>query len=263
MDVRFNYSRRINRPVYTDLNSFLYFGDPYTYFQGNPFLKPQYSNSYELTFTYKGNYNLNLNYLATKGVISSVLMAYPNLPGATIGYRTNLGRQSLYTANVSGVTKISNWWSITNSLQLIVNRFKGNYSGNMVDNKKISVSFNNNQEFSFSSRFKGQLSFVYNSPTVYSIYTFKSLYLLGAGMRISFLKDKLNVKLGIDDIFRSYQQTYSTANADFNMKEVYTTDSRRISVALSYQLSKGKSQVSKKSTGSQEESQRARSKNAN
>jgi len=50
-----NYSRRIDRPSYDDLNSFVQILNAYTYQQGNPNLKPQYTNSYELAYTYKKN----------------------------------------------------------------------------------------------------------------------------------------------------------------------------------------------------------------
>ncbi|HEX2532781.1 MAG TPA: outer membrane beta-barrel protein, partial [Chitinophagaceae bacterium] len=39
-----SFGRRIDRPAYQDLNPFLFFLDNYTYEQGNPFLKPQFTN---------------------------------------------------------------------------------------------------------------------------------------------------------------------------------------------------------------------------
>ena len=48
-----DFGRRIQRPDYGDLNPFKYFLDPYTYQEGNPELKPQFSNNIELTHTYR------------------------------------------------------------------------------------------------------------------------------------------------------------------------------------------------------------------
>ncbi|MES2276428.1 MAG: TonB-dependent receptor [Bacteroidota bacterium] len=48
-----NYGRRIDRPYYQDLNPFQSPLDKFTYYVGNPFLKPSYSNNIDLSYTYK------------------------------------------------------------------------------------------------------------------------------------------------------------------------------------------------------------------
>jgi len=62
-EVNLSYSRRIDRPDYSDLNPFVYYLDQYTYAEGNPFLKPQYTNNFELDYTYNKSYNLSLSYI--------------------------------------------------------------------------------------------------------------------------------------------------------------------------------------------------------
>ncbi|MFB0906939.1 MAG: TonB-dependent receptor, partial [Spirosomataceae bacterium] len=56
--VRYSYSRRIDRPNYSQLNPFLFFLDPFTFEEGNPFLQPQFTDNLELTYTYKGSISL-------------------------------------------------------------------------------------------------------------------------------------------------------------------------------------------------------------
>jgi hypothetical protein len=48
-----NYGRRIDRPYYQDLNPFQSPLDKFTYYVGNPFLKPSYSNNIDLSYSYK------------------------------------------------------------------------------------------------------------------------------------------------------------------------------------------------------------------
>jgi hypothetical protein len=52
-DLGINYGRRIRRPNYESLNPFIEFLDRYTFEQGNPNLKPQFSHNVELSHTYK------------------------------------------------------------------------------------------------------------------------------------------------------------------------------------------------------------------
>lgn len=57
-----SYSRRVQRPSAFELNPFLQFIDPFNYFQGNPFLKPQVTDSFEAAFQHRDGGTL---YLAT------------------------------------------------------------------------------------------------------------------------------------------------------------------------------------------------------
>jgi outer membrane receptor protein involved in Fe transport len=62
-EIQLNYSRRIRRPDFWQLNPFIDINDPLNIQQGNPQLKPEYSNSYE--FNYSKNFKNNSNFLAS------------------------------------------------------------------------------------------------------------------------------------------------------------------------------------------------------
>src|SRR5690606_4673516 len=68
-----SYSRRINRPNYGNLNPFLFYVDPYSYQQGNPFLNPSYTNSYELSYTLLKKYTLTAGYQKTKDMVGEMM----------------------------------------------------------------------------------------------------------------------------------------------------------------------------------------------
>ena len=55
-----SYSRRIDRPNYQNLNPFRFYLDPYTYQEGNPYLRPQFTNSFQLTHVYKSKFSTTL-----------------------------------------------------------------------------------------------------------------------------------------------------------------------------------------------------------
>lgn len=71
-DLSFSYSRRINRPDYKSLNPFLYFVDLYTFVQGNPFLNPEYSHNFDLSYQYKKKFNASFSYSRTNNLIMDV-----------------------------------------------------------------------------------------------------------------------------------------------------------------------------------------------
>ena len=67
------FSRRIDRPTYKYLNPFEIKLDELTYFKGNAFLLPQYTNTIELTHTFMGKYNTTLSYSHVKDFSSQII----------------------------------------------------------------------------------------------------------------------------------------------------------------------------------------------
>lgn len=63
VELQLNYSRRIRRPNFWQLNPFIDINDPLNIQQGNPQLKPEYSNSFE--FNYSKSFKNNSNFLAS------------------------------------------------------------------------------------------------------------------------------------------------------------------------------------------------------
>ena len=68
-NITVNYSRRLNRPNYGNLNPFRSYRDPYTWTVGNPYLRPQYTNLFNLTNTFKKLYIVQLFYQHTYDVM--------------------------------------------------------------------------------------------------------------------------------------------------------------------------------------------------
>lgn len=57
-----NYSKRINRPGFSQLNPFRWYSNPYTYSSGNPLLQPSFSNNLELAYVYNSNLSFTVYY---------------------------------------------------------------------------------------------------------------------------------------------------------------------------------------------------------
>ena len=60
-----SYSYRIRRPSYNSLNSFVYYYDPYTFEEGNPNLKPAFTNSFQFGLTYDDQPFFSIGYRDT------------------------------------------------------------------------------------------------------------------------------------------------------------------------------------------------------
>jgi len=106
--ITLDYGRRIDRPAYQDLNPFLSPIDKFTYYTGNPFLKPTYSNNIELNYTW-GNFTLGLDYSKTRDeeneTIEIVDGIYYSRPG-------NLGSVVNKGITLDGGYDITKWFNL-------------------------------------------------------------------------------------------------------------------------------------------------------
>ncbi|HEY8927787.1 MAG TPA: outer membrane beta-barrel family protein [Mucilaginibacter sp.] len=88
--ISLNYGRRIDRPYFQDLNPFLSPIDKFTYYTGNPFLKPSYSNNVALSYTW-GHITAEFEYEKddddineTIEIVNGIYYSRPNNIGSTV-----------------------------------------------------------------------------------------------------------------------------------------------------------------------------------
>lgn len=68
-----SYSYRIQRPSYNSLNSFATFLDPFSAGEGNPNLKPSFTNNFQFNLTYEGQPFFTIGYSKTDDVIFDLI----------------------------------------------------------------------------------------------------------------------------------------------------------------------------------------------
>jgi ferric enterobactin receptor len=81
--LKLNYSKRINRPDYGELNPYINSSDPKNVSTGNPELKPELRNRYELAYNNDlgktGSFMANLFYWISKNDIQPFIVYYPSI----------------------------------------------------------------------------------------------------------------------------------------------------------------------------------------
>lgn len=95
----FNYGRRISRPYFQDLNPFISPLDKFTYYVGNPFLKPAFTNRLELAYTFRNRLTFTASYSDTRDDTNETIEIengiYYSRPG-------NIGRSTVMGISADG-----------------------------------------------------------------------------------------------------------------------------------------------------------------
>src|SRR6266487_4785118 len=128
-----NYGRRVRRPDYQSLNPFINFIDRYTYQQGNPNLKPQFSHNIELSHTYKGMLTTPLTQTRTTDIIQMVI-EQSEAKNETFVKQANIAKQRQFGIAINASHPITKWWKSN----IYVNAFNNKFEG-IVNNTFVTI----------------------------------------------------------------------------------------------------------------------------
>jgi hypothetical protein len=262
-EVGLSYSKRVDRPSYEDLNPFVFFLDEYTYNKGNSFLNPQYTNSFEVSYSFKKSYQASLNYRITNDAITEVLLP-DTVKKALFQTYQNLAKQKQYSLNITAPVKFSKWWTSNNNINVFYLGFKTpNLMGVPFESGKVAAQLYSNHSFNINKTIIAEVTGNYQTPLEYgTLNILKSQYSVDLGVSKSFADKKANIKLSASDIFNTRSQHISSLIPGVNYRINQKHESQVFRLTLTYRLGNNEITPSRKrSSGAEEESSRIKSGN--
>jgi iron complex outermembrane recepter protein len=197
------FSRRIDRPSYQDLNPFENKIDELSYQKGNAFLRPQYTNSVEVTHTFLSRYNTTIGYSHIKDYRAQIIDTTEK--NRSFITPRNLAEQKIYNINISAPFQIRKWWNLFATF----NGYRSEYKADFGKGKVINVNVNayslfGQQTFSFKDGLTLEMSGYYNSPNIWGG-TFRNRAMGGMdiGLQKTLFKGKGNVKFSYTDVLET------------------------------------------------------------
>lgn len=254
----YSYSRRIDRPTYQSLNPFIYFLDQYTFLKGNPFLQPQYSNSFSVNYGYKQRYFLTLSYSRTSSFMAEIL-EQDDEQLLTFQTMANLDQFDNYSLNLHVPVTVTDWWSARFNISAYYNGFQSVYLGQTFDNGQFSYNIHMNQNFNLPAGFKAELSGYYQSGMVYSFFHIKDRYQIDMGITKTFLDDRATLKLSVTDVFNIRDHNVDIVQGNINVRVNNKWETQRAFLSLTYRF--GNEEVKparRRSTATEEEQGRVK-----
>jgi iron complex outermembrane recepter protein len=257
-----NYGRRINRPDYGDLNPFIHFLDRYTFEQGNPNLKPQFSHNIELSHTYKGFLTTTLNYSTTDDIIQQVIEQNENT-NETFIKKANIASRKQIGLSVSAYKEITKWWSGS----IYFNAYNNHFSG-IVNNEYISIGlagflFQAQQQFKWGKGWGAEVSGFYRTKGLEGVIFIRPVAQVNAGFSKQVMNNKGSIRFNVRDIFAMgvFKGYSKYSNVDAQFRDV--NDSRAASVSFTWRFNKGKLKAgsSRKTNGASDEQNRVKAGN--
>ena len=162
-----SYSKRLRRPRFWDLNPFWGLSDGRFNWEGNPFLEPELTDSYELGFLKEfnsGNIYIGTYYRHTEDEIERIFDVNDN--GYSVFKPVNLGFTNAYGIELNGSIEFSKKFRTTGSFNFFNSETDGNYKNQNFYSKSYSwrTRLSNNIKM-FDNKLEGQVTFDYRGPS--------------------------------------------------------------------------------------------------
>jgi len=256
-------SRRIDRPSYQDQNPFIYVLDAFNSEQGNPYLIPQFTNSVELSYTYKYATSFKIQLAKTEGYIE--LLTY-QVGNKTILIPQNVGSRKVINFSFSTPFAPKKWWDIYMSASPFYQQYTTRLSS-FNTNEQIqqqSWGFNGylSNTFSFKNNWKLDVSGWFNYQNTTTIYQSKPLGSVNVGLSKNLFKNQSTLKMTINDLFNTQRWEQTALTSSINMQTYRKWESSNISISLSFRFGNNKIKSAReRETGAKDEIGRIKSNN--
>lgn len=263
-ELQLNYSRRVRRPWFRDLLPNLEY-TAQSANRGNPALRPEFTNSFELSylkdFNRKHNVLVSLYFRNTERAITdyytdTIITINGVSQKVVLSYPVNADTRNAYGAEFTVRNQVLKGWDITTNLNLAQTKINASNLQNNLSNQGFIWfgKVNSNTKLPWNSTL--QVTGNYESKQILPQGERAAQYSADIAIRKEFLKKKnLVVSLALNDIFNTDRNlTYTTT--EFSEQERYRKRAtRELRVNVSYRFGKMDTQLFKRKSGKKEEQQ--------
>lgn len=244
-DASLSYAMKITRPTFQDLNPAIEYIDSLTYFQGNPTLVPEIRHALTFKLTLLKMASLGFSYTRKNNLLAWFIEQDPVSPAISKVTQKNIDKSDVFSIDAL-LPYRNNWLSCYLSTGLIYT-ISNDIASGVLNLKQPMWYAYSGFEFNLPYSFKLNTNIRYFTKGVENIFYFDPVFRMDAGIRKSFLKDKLTASIMWNDIFHTdNMNTYTTINNRY-IGYNYYFDRSSLSFSLTYRFSSQKSKYRSRS----------------
>ncbi|MBR9977087.1 MAG: TonB-dependent receptor family protein, partial [Bacteroidetes bacterium] len=233
-----SYTRRIDRPRGWYLEPFETWSDAFTVRRGNPALKPEYIDSWELAYqTHIGATlaSAEIYHRNTHNKVEFVRSVYrDNISLRTVenvGQEFSTGVELMFNANLKDT------WDLYLLGNLYDYRVEGELHGRSFAEQSFTWNVRFNNTFTLFRGTLLQINASYNSPSVSAQGRREGYVVTNVALRQEFFNRRLSAILDIADVLRTAERESTLSGPDFTSWNYYFADGPVVTLTLRYNLS--------------------------
>ncbi|GAA4468403.1 outer membrane beta-barrel family protein [Nibrella saemangeumensis] len=228
------YRRSITRPVYDYLNPFPRYVDQYLYEAGNPALRPQFTENYEVNISVEDRPLFALGRNHTRDIFTNVVYQDPN--NRSLAFRTydNLGtNRETYFRLLAGIPPIKRYFFVFGA-QFNYNDYSGLYEGRPLNFQRGSWSFFTYHQLKIDRRSTFTLNGFIRTNGQLQFYELSNFGALNMSLNRRFIEDKLMVTLTANDLFFTNYYQFTIQQGSLSASGLRRSDTRRLGLTVRY-----------------------------
>ncbi len=231
----FSYAKKIQRPSYSSLNPQIHYINEYSTAIGNPYLKPSYTDAYELNYDHN-NWNISLFHDYITGTSSELIRIIDD--EYTQWQMKNGDKIATFGVSIGYRPKITKWYSINLSSDVYYKDIQAYFEDfDPIDNSKWLYQFKIGNQLNLNP-FKIDFSINYFNANIMN-YTEMDGY-LNSSLNISYKVHQFSFYTKINDLFNTFNMDFITQNQSIDMRINRNVDGRNIAFGLTYNFKKGR-----------------------
>lgn len=245
-----SYSRRVNRPMYHMLNPFVDVSQPGTRHYGNPYLLPEYIDSYELghlKYWGKTSVNSSLFYKQINNAIQRTVfvdsLGIQNMTPKNIAQGISYGAEFIFSYEIGKLCKLNGTLSYFRTIM------KGNEDGEELTNSNYSWTGKLNATISPIKTLDIQITGNYRAPMVVLQGTMDAMYYADIAVKKDIFKSKASISARLSDIFNTQQFNMHQTGSNFDIQMQRKRESRIFYLGFTYKINGGDKVKDKKKAG--------------
>ena len=226
--------RRISRPGYGDLNSFVFTFDRYSSNKGNPEIVPAYSNNLDLSFNIQDKITAGITYCTTRNDIAQ----YYQLTGYTLAFvPVNIAKVTAYGAYFNLSLPVTKWWSTNLYSDFTHNQYAGQvWNIGYLNNTVNTITVSGSQQFKLQHGWSMEVNGSYHNKLTYGQGIYLPMWLLNASVQKTVLKNKGAITLIARDIFNSRTLRRKIEYQYASLASSNHSDNQTIGLTLTYKF---------------------------
>jgi ferric enterobactin receptor len=245
--IKLSYTYRIERPDYGDLNPFYNISDPHNISTGNPLLKPEIGNNFELGYSksFKNGANIYFaGYLRRNTDDMQQLTTYYDLltvngtgySAVSLTQRLNLGTQTSIGASLFASVPITEKLNLRTNIQA---GNRNNVSPGLASVSAFAYRANLNASYEFGGNLLAEAFGNYNSSQKNLRSTRPSVFNYSLALRKQFLNKNASIGItAVNPFNKDITQKQTSFGPNFNQTNLRLVPVQSFGLTLSYKFGK-------------------------
>lgn len=228
------YRRTINRPGYQSLNPYIRYVDEFLYETGNPALKPQFTDNFEINISFDDTPLFAIGRSYTTDIFTNVV--YRDEENSNVAIRTfdNLGKNTeTYFRAMAGIPPGKKYFFAIGT-QYSFLEYDGLYEGDEFSFTRGSWRFFTFHSLNLDKETKLTLSGFMMQNGLYNFYELDTFGQINLGINRTFFKKKLSISLNARDILGTMKTNFELNQSGLTTTGSRYTDSRRFGINIRY-----------------------------